>query len=81
MSANSRKIRCGLLPMMFASTLSRPRWAIASTQSPISCAAARSIAISTNGIRLSDPSSEKLLAPRNRFWMNSSNTAAVVICR
>ena len=81
MSANSRKIRCGLFPMMFASTLRRPRCAIASTMSPMSCDAARSIDISTSGIRLSDPSSEKLLAPRNRFWMNSSKTAAVVICR
>ena len=81
MSANSRKIRCGLLPMMLASTLSRPRWAIAITTSWISWPAARSIAISKSGIRLSEPSSEKLLAPRNRFWMNSSNTVAVVICR
>jgi hypothetical protein len=51
------------------------------TMSPMSCEAARSIDISTSGIRLSDPSSEKLFAPRNRFWMNSSKTAAVVIWR
>ena len=47
----------------------------------ISWSAARSIASSSSGIRLSEPSSEKLLAPRNLFWMNSSNTAAVVIWR
>ena len=63
--------------MMLASTFNRPRWAIASTISSIRCSPAFSIAMSKSGISVSAPSSEKLLAPKNRFWMNSSNMAAL----
>ncbi len=66
-----------LLCMMLASTLSRPRWAMPSTISLRPCSPAFSIVRSSSGIKLSAPSSENRLEPRNRFWMNSSNSTAL----
>ena len=77
-SSNSRKICRGLLPMMLASTFSRPRCAMPSTISSTPCSPAFSIARSSSGIRLSPPSSEKLLAPMYFFCMNSSKMTASV---
>ena len=49
--------------MMLVSTLSRPRWAMPMTISSTPCCAAWVITASSAGITLSDPSSEKRLAP------------------
>ena len=49
--------------MMLVSTLSRPRWAMPMTISSTPRAAARAMTASSAGIMLSEPSSEKRLAP------------------
>ena len=64
--------------MMLARTLSRPRWAMAMTIDSMPCVEAFSMARSSSGMRLSAPSSEKLLAPTNLRRMNSSKITASV---
>ena len=58
---------------MLASTLSRPRWAIAITTSTMPSSAAASSARSSSGISVSAPSSENVCAPRYFLRTNSSN--------
>jgi hypothetical protein len=69
--SNSLKILFLLLWRMFASTLSRPRWAMPMTACPIPASAAASSSAPSIAIVDSAPSSEKRLWPRYFVWRNA----------
>ena len=74
--SNSRKICPYDLPIVFASTLRRPRCAIPNTASSTPDSAARSRSASSIAMTLSAPSRPKRLWPTNFVWRNVSNASA-----
>ena len=66
------------LPIIFAKTFSRPRWAMAITMLRTPCSPAFSRARSKRGIKLSEPSRENVLEPVYFLRTNSSKSVASV---